>query len=84
MDNWTEENNCLKRTFEFNNFQSALGFANLVGVIAEDIKHHPDIKIYDYKFVDVTTTTHDAGNTITEKDRKLAKRVSGIFEEEAL
>jgi 4a-hydroxytetrahydrobiopterin dehydratase len=81
MNKWKEENNQLKRTFEFQNFQAALGFVNLVGVIAEDMKHHPDILLYDYKFVDITTTTHDSGNVITAKDHELANRITGIFDE---
>ena len=80
MNNWKEEHNYLKRTFEFHNFQAALGFVNLVGVIAEDMKHHPNITIFDYKFVRISTTTHDAGHTITEKDQELASRINGIFE----
>jgi 4a-hydroxytetrahydrobiopterin dehydratase len=79
MTEWKEVNNRLTRTFEFNHFQAAMGFVNLVGVLAEEMGHHPDIKIYDYKYVDISSTTHDMGNTITEKDRELAKRIDGMF-----
>lgn len=79
MINWNENQNRLLRSFEFKNFQEALAFVNLVGVIAEDIQHHPDIRIFNYKQVEISITTHDAGNKITDKDYTLAERIDGVF-----
>lgn len=79
MINWNENKNRLLRSFEFKNFQEALAFVNLVGVIAEDIQHHPDIRIFNYKQVEISITTHDAGNKITDKDYTLAERIDGVF-----
>ena len=33
----------LEKTFTFKNFQKALDFANIVGAIAEEEGHHPDL-----------------------------------------
>lgn len=79
MINWNENKNRLLRSFEFKNFQEALAFVNLVGVIADDIQHHPDIRIFNYKQVEISITTHDAGNKITDKDYTLAERIDGVF-----
>jgi 4a-hydroxytetrahydrobiopterin dehydratase len=79
MINWNENQNRLLRSFEFKNFQEALAFVNLVGVIAEDIQHHPDIRIFNFKQVEISITTHDAGNKITDKDYTLAERIDGVF-----
>ncbi|HNO70768.1 MAG TPA: 4a-hydroxytetrahydrobiopterin dehydratase, partial [Bacteroidia bacterium] len=32
-----------------------------------------------YNTVEITLSTHDAGNIITEKDRKLAQEIDKIF-----
>lgn len=76
---WKELDNRLVRNFSFDNFQQALAFVNLVGVVAEDQKHHPDIKMYDYRFVEISTTTHDANYNITEKDRELVKAIDALI-----
>jgi len=40
--------------------------------------HHPEWRNI-YNTVDITLTTHDKGNTITEKDRKLAKKIDALL-----
>lgn len=69
---WKEENNTLKKTFEFDDFSSALAWMVKVGVHAEKMNHHPEWSNV-YNKVSVTLCTHDEGNVITEKDRKLAE-----------
>jgi 4a-hydroxytetrahydrobiopterin dehydratase len=76
---WITENDRLTRTFEFNNFTEALQFVNKIGEIAENKKHHPDILLRDYKFVDISLTTHDKGNKITEKDVELAQLIDAFY-----
>ncbi|MFP4402166.1 MAG: 4a-hydroxytetrahydrobiopterin dehydratase [Candidatus Nanoarchaeia archaeon] len=78
--NWRENNNTLSRTFEFKDFKEALTFVNEVGVICEELNHHPNISMYDYKYVIITTTTHDVGNTLTELDYTLTQRIDELFE----
>lgn len=75
---WEEENNFLKRTFEFVDFKQAFGFMTQVAFLAEEANHHPDWSNV-YNKVTIMLTTHDAGNTITEKDRKLAAAIDKIF-----
>jgi 4a-hydroxytetrahydrobiopterin dehydratase len=75
---WKEENNQLKRSFQFANFIEAFGFMSKVALIAEKMNHHPNWSNV-YNTVDIALCTHDAGNTITEKDRKLAAAIDKIF-----
>lgn len=35
----------LRKTYRFKNFAEALAFTNLVGALAEEIGHHPDIAL---------------------------------------
>ena len=75
---WIEENNQLKRSFQFTNFIEAFGFMAKVALIAEKMNHHPDWRNV-YNTIDIALYTGDAGNIITEKDRKLAKEIDQIF-----
>jgi 4a-hydroxytetrahydrobiopterin dehydratase len=71
---WKEENNKLKKNFTFKNFSEAFAFMTRVAFLAEKMNHHPEWKNV-YNTVDISLCTHDAGDTITEKDRKLAKMI---------
>jgi len=75
---WKEENNKLKREFEFDNFKKALSFTNKVGEIAERMQHHPDILLHDYNQVKIEVTTHDEGMKVTQKDHNFAEDVDKL------
>lgn len=75
---WIEENNQLKRTFEFKDFVEAWGFMNKVALHAEKLNHHPEWRNV-YNKVTIVLTTHDAGNKVTEKDRELAELIDGCL-----
>lgn len=74
---WKEENNSLKRSFKFKDFVEAWAFMTQVALIAEKMDHHPKWSNV-YNKVEITLTTHDKGNTITEKDRLLAKKIDAL------
>ena len=76
---WTEENNRLKATFKFKNFTEAFGFMTEVAFHAEKQNHHPNWSNV-YNSVSFELNTHDAGDTVTEKDHKLAKAIDTVFE----
>lgn len=76
--NWKEENNALTRSFKFKNFIEAFSFMTKVALIAEKINHHPEWSNV-YNQVNFTLTTHDKGNTITDKDRELAKAIDELM-----
>ena len=75
---WQEIDNQLKQTFEFKDFVEAFGFMAQVALIAEKMNHHP-AWFNVYNKVEISLTTHDAGNTVTEKDRKLAKAIEALL-----
>ncbi len=74
---WIEENNKLKKSFKFKDFQEAFAFMTRVAFLAEEHQHHPNWSNV-YNKVDIELTTHDEGNTVTAKDRKLAKAIDSI------
>ncbi|TDQ17171.1 4a-hydroxytetrahydrobiopterin dehydratase [Algoriphagus boseongensis] len=75
---WKEENNRLKKSFKFADFQEAFAFMTRVAFLAEAHNHHPNWSNV-YNQVEIELTTHDAGNVVTEKDRKLAKAIDQIL-----
>jgi 4a-hydroxytetrahydrobiopterin dehydratase len=74
---WTEKDNKLTKTFEFKDFQEAFAFMTRVAFLAEQQGHHPNWSNV-YNKVEIELTTHDEGNRITEKDRKLSVAIDKI------
>jgi 4a-hydroxytetrahydrobiopterin dehydratase len=75
---WIEENNKLKRSFTFKDFKEAFAFMTEVAKAVDEMDHHPFWSNV-YNKVDFELNTHDAGNIVTEKDRKLAAAIDAIF-----
>jgi 4a-hydroxytetrahydrobiopterin dehydratase len=75
---WQEKNNQLYRSFEFKDFKEAFAFMTKVALIAEKMDHHPNWTNV-YNKVEIYLNTHEAGNTITSKDHKLASAIDGLI-----
>ena len=75
---WIEKDNALQQTFTFKNFTQAFAFMTEVAFAAEKMNHHPNWSNV-YNTVEIHLNTHDADNTVTEKDHKLAGKIDGIF-----
>lgn len=75
---WEERDNAMHATFEFKDFIEAFGFMTAVAMLAEKQNHHPEWSNVWNK-VNIKLTTHDAGNTVTEKDRQLADAISKLI-----
>jgi 4a-hydroxytetrahydrobiopterin dehydratase len=75
---WKEENNQLRRSFEFNDFIEAFTFMTQVAFAAEKMNHHPSWS-NNYNKLDISLFTHDAKDTVTEKDHELSKKIDEIF-----
>lgn len=74
---WQEIDNQLQKTFEFKDFSEAFAFMTRVAILAEKADHHPWWSNV-YNKVHIKLSTHDAGNIVTEKDRKLAAEIDKI------
>ncbi len=74
---WKEEDNKLKKTYEFNDFVEAFGFMTRVAIVAEKMNHHPNWSNV-YNSVTIELTTHDEGNIVTKKDRSLAEAIEAL------
>ncbi|MEZ0609925.1 4a-hydroxytetrahydrobiopterin dehydratase [Fibrella sp. WM1] len=75
---WQETDNKLVRQFTFADFTEAFAFMTRVALIAEKMDHHP-FWTNVYNKVTIELTTHDAGNTVTDKDRALAEAINSMY-----
>lgn len=75
---WEEKNDQLIRVFEFSDFQEAFAFMTRVAFLAEEQGHHPNWSNV-YNSVTIALTTHDAGNKVTDKDKKLAAAIDKLI-----
>ncbi len=77
INKWITENNSLRKTFLFKDFLSAVAWMQKAAPQIEALNHHPEwTNVYNQ--VHVKLCTHDAQNTITEKDRALADLLDSI------
>ncbi|WP_339704107.1 4a-hydroxytetrahydrobiopterin dehydratase [Algoriphagus aquimarinus] len=74
---WIEEDNKLKKSFKFKDFQEAFAFMTRVAFLAEAHNHHPNWSNV-YNTVEIELTTHDSGNMVTKKDHALAKAIDEL------
>jgi len=75
---WQEIDNQLYKEFEFKNFRQAFKFMTVVADIAEAQQHHPRWE-NEWNKVRIWLSTHEAGNTITNKDRNLSELIDKAF-----
>jgi 4a-hydroxytetrahydrobiopterin dehydratase len=66
----------LKRDFKFPDFAKALAFVNLVGALAEEQGHHPDILLAWGK-AEITLWTHKIDG-LTESDFIMAAKIDRL------
>lgn len=75
---WTLHQDALNRDFQFDDFVGAFGFMTRVALLAEKADHHPQWWNV-YNRVSISLTTHDAGNTVTDKDVTLATAINALM-----
>lgn len=74
---WEEENNQLRRNFEFNDFIEVWGFLCKLAIISEKANHHPEIN-WVYNKVSLSLYSHDEGK-ITSRDINLAEEIDQLL-----
>jgi 4a-hydroxytetrahydrobiopterin dehydratase len=77
LPQWSVVDGRLTTTRKLTTFHDALDWVHKVGLLAEELNHHPDIDIR-WKNVTVTTCTHDAHNQVTKFDVRLAQRINDL------
>lgn len=75
---WEQADDRLKKTFKFRDFNEAFGFMTRVALLAETMNHHPTWT-NTWNTVSIELTSHDAGNKVTDRDRKLAEAIDRLI-----
>lgn len=74
---WEEKDSSLYRAYTFKNFSEAFAFMTRVALLAEKQDHHPTWK-NTYNKLEIWLNTHDKGNSVTDRDHKLAADIDKI------
>jgi ribonuclease HI len=74
---WQETKKGLYKKFTFKSFREAFTFMQEVALVAEMRQHHPKWT-NEYNVVEIWLSTHDAGDTVTEKDEQLAAEIDRL------
>jgi|TARA_B110000444_G_C18388879_1_gene388326 4a-hydroxytetrahydrobiopterin dehydratase len=78
LSDWTFIQDQLRKSYIFKNFREAMSFIIRISYEAEQQDHHPEI--YNcYNRVEISLSTHDAGNRVTQKDFNLAQAIDSVL-----
>ena len=79
LNGWriTHDGKRIRRDWTVGHFQAALDFFNLVGELAEDEGHHPDLHVEGYRNVWIELWTHAIGG-LSENDFILAAKIDRL------
>ncbi len=81
LKEWSLNEGKLYKEYKFRDFVTAFAFMTKVALVAEKMNHHPKWT-NAWNKVEITLSTHDAGDVITEKDRALADAIDKIYVDE--
>ncbi|MDG1332870.1 MAG: 4a-hydroxytetrahydrobiopterin dehydratase [Crocinitomicaceae bacterium] len=80
IDNWKNTGEALVREFVFKD-QTELGeFVLQVAKYSDAVNHHADMRISEWRKLELSITTHDDGNQLTQKDFDWAKGVNELID----
>ena len=77
LKNWRIEDNQLRSSLKFNDFNEAFGFLTRLALVAEKADHHPDFYC-NYNKVELRLFTHSE-KSITQKDLDMARKVNQML-----
>jgi len=77
LPGWSHQGGKLHKQFKLADFREALAFIVRIGIEAETRNHHPEL-FNVYNNVTIDLCTHDAGDTVTQKDVELAQAIEKV------
>src|SRR3990167_8175052 len=76
--NWKFEGSQLRLEVDTKNFTNAAWAIGEIAKAAEELNHHPDLSIRNYKQLTIELSTHSEGG-VTAKDFELAEKIDAII-----
>jgi len=77
LPDWDLGDEGISRTFSTSDYGTAMALTVRIGLEAQRRNHHPEITV-GWGSVAVSLVTHDAGDSVTDKDVDLAQWIDGI------
>ncbi len=77
LEGWTFDDRRLTKTYRFGSFAEAIAFIVRLAFEADKQNHHPDLRNV-YNRVEITLSTHEAGDRVTERDIRLARAIDAL------
>jgi 4a-hydroxytetrahydrobiopterin dehydratase len=74
---WYFIENTIQKEFTFKNFVETMAIINKIGIIAEEMNHHPEWHNV-YNKLNIKLSTHDS-NGVTSKDIELANAIDALM-----
>lgn len=72
VPDWELGDDGIRRTFSIPDYGTAMALTVRIGLEAQRRNHHPEITV-GWGSVAVSLVTHDAGDSVTDKDVELAR-----------
>ena len=76
---WIVERDRVRRDFRLASFAEALALVDRVGAVAEEIGHHPNIRLHEWCFVELEVYSHVSGG-LTARDVELVTAIDAMLE----
>jgi 4a-hydroxytetrahydrobiopterin dehydratase len=76
LDGWSRRDDAIVKTFDHGDFVGSVEFVRRLTQPAEEMGHHPDLKI-SWSEVEVSITNHAAGG-LTAADFELAAKIDSL------
>lgn len=76
LDGWERQGEAIVKDYKCNDFAGSVKFVDALTPAAEEMNHHPDLKI-SWDTVTVSISTHSEGG-LTENDFELAGKIDGL------
>lgn len=76
--NWQLQDKALLIEVDTKDFAAGVWLIDEIAKAADELNHHPDLKLENYSQLTIRLSTHDADD-ITEKDLSLAQKIDAIL-----
>ena len=76
LQGWERAGDAIVKEFKLADFKGSVDFVNALTPAAEEMNHHPDLKI-SWNKVEVSLSTHSEGG-LTENDFELAGKIDAL------
>ncbi|MBN2471338.1 MAG: 4a-hydroxytetrahydrobiopterin dehydratase [Anaerolineae bacterium] len=78
LPGWERDGSIIRKTYRMSSYPAGLAFASAIGTICEGFDHHPDQLCIGWQQVEVSFTTHSAGDALTALDFEVAAAIEAL------